>query len=246
LDIITSEFKEKILKREPMIPKNGCIIIPAFNEEKYISNVVNISTQFLPTLVIDDGSKDTTAIIAEKNGARVFIQNPNQGKGAALQRGFKEALQMNYDFSITIDADGQHDVHEVHKFLLLYEKESPDLIIGFRDFSLMPFSRKLANSIGKWAFSWAMGMRILDNQSGYRLLSKRLMENVLQSDEVGFEFEVEVIVTCLKSGLSIGWVPIETIYGDEKSHIKPLNHIKNFFRIVLQTRKRMREKKSNL
>lgn len=226
-----------------MTQKNGCIIIPAFNEEKHISKVVHLSTQFLPTMVIDDGSTDSTAIIAEKNGARVFIQNPNQGKGAALKRGFKEALNLDYDFSITIDADGQHDVSEVSKFLSLYQKESTDLIIGFRDFSLMPFSRKMANTIGKWAFSWAMGMKILDNQSGYRLLSKRLMENVLQSNEAGFEFEVEVIVNSLLSGFSIGWVPIKTIYGDEKSHIQPIKHISNFLRVVFQTKKQMRMKK---
>ena len=223
-----------------MTQKTGCIIIPAYNEERHISKVVKTSTQFLPTMVIDDGSKDNTSNVAAENGAQVFLQIPNQGKGAALKRGFKEALQWDCDFSITLDADGQHDVMEVPKFISLYENENTDLIIGYRDFSRMPILRRIANSLGARAFSWALGKKILDNQSGFRLLSKRLMEKVLECEETGFEFEVEVIVICRKSNYSIGCVPIKTIYGDEKSHIQPLKHVINFLRVVLETKKRMK------
>ena len=223
-----------------MALQTGFIIIPAYNEEQHIGAVVEQATKILPTLVVDDGSKDNTSSFAKAAGAEVFQQIPNQGKGEALKRGFKEALAAGCDYVITLDADGQHDVSEIPKFISLFEDEGQDLIIGYRNFSQMPILRKLSNTIGGWSFSWAMGMKILDNQSGFRLLSKRLMEKVLLSPEAGFEFEVEVIVTCVKSGYSIGWVPIKTIYGDEKSHIQPIHHVKNFYRVVFETRKRMK------
>lgn len=225
-----------------MLEKIGFIIIPAYNEAKHIGHVVNQATEILPTMVIDDGSHDNTSIVAQNNGAQVFIQSPNQGKGEALKRGFSEALNRNCDFVITLDADGQHYVPEAAKFISLFEQKNYDLIIGFRDFKKMPLSRRIANTIGGWAFSWAMGMKILDNQSGYRLLSRRLLEKVMQIEEAGFEFEVDVIVTCIQANYTVGWVPIRTIYENSTSHIEPVGHIKNFFRVVWQTRKRMRKR----
>ena len=173
-----------------MSEKTGLFIIPAYNEEKRIGYVVSQATKILPTFVIDDGSKDNTSVIAQKNGAQVLLQVPNQGKGEALKRGFREAIKSDYEFVITLDADGQHEVQESEKFITLFGKDEIDLIIGYRDFNKMPFSRRIANTVGGWAFSWAMGMKILDNQSGYRLLSRRLLEKVLESKESGFEFEV--------------------------------------------------------
>lgn len=218
----------------------GCIIIPAYNEGMHIADVIKLAKAQLPTLVIDDGSSDNTALQAEKNGAIIFSQIRNAGKGQALKRGFSEAIKLGFDYVVTIDADGQHDVNEIIKFQELFFTEKNDLIIGYRDFSQMPFSRKITNSVGRASFSWAMGMKILDNQSGYRLLSNRLMQAVLNSPESGFEFEVNMIVDCLINGYSLGWVPIRTIYGEEKSHIHPIKHVYNFFRVVLLTRKKMR------
>lgn len=218
---------------------NGCVMIPAYNEEKHLGRVIEIAKNFLPVIVIDDGSVDDTCGVAQRAGAIVFKQIPNQGKGAALQRGFREALALGYDFLITLDADGQHNPNEIGLFTGSYLQEKQDLIIGFRDFSKMPFIRKVANRTGGWLFSWAMRIPIKDNQSGYRLMSKALISNVLESKEHGFEYEVEIIVRCVKSGLKIGWVPIQTIYADETSHIRPLHHFINFLRVVISTRKRM-------
>jgi glycosyltransferase involved in cell wall biosynthesis len=224
-----------------MMILNGCILIPAYNEKDHIGDVIKKAKLFLPVMVVDDGSIDETATISERAGAIVFKQIPNQGKGAALQRGFKEAVQNGYDFIITMDADGQHDPEELPLFLDSFEKTHTDLIIGYRNFSQMPFIRRLANSSGGVAFSWALGQKIHDNQSGYRLMSKRLLLEVINSKETGFEYEVDVIVKCILAGYTLGWVPIKTIYATESSHIRPIPHLINFVRIVLQTRRRMRE-----
>jgi glycosyltransferase involved in cell wall biosynthesis len=215
-------------------------IIPAFNEEQRIEKVIRGALDFLSVLVIDDGSLDKTSQVAEKSGAQVIQQTPNQGKGIALRRGFKHALDNSYQAVVTLDADGQHDPAEIPTFLEAYQAGDADLIIGRRDFREIPPIRRLANSLGKWSFSWAVGQRIEDNQSGYRLLNRRMMESVLDSQERGFEFEVEMIVICIQSEYRFEWVPIRTIYRDEGSHIHPLQHTLEFTRMVLQTRRRMR------
>jgi len=217
-------------------------LIPAYNENKHITTVVEKTRRYLPVLVVDDGSKDDTAQLAESAGAEVLRQVPNQGKGAALMAGFRYALEKGYPGLVMLDADGQHDPDEIPKFLDDYSQTQADLIIGARDFSQMPLVRRTSNTFGTRMFSWAMGQYIPDNQSGFRMLSARMLEAMLASKETKFEFEVEMIVVCIQHGYRLGWVPIRTIYGDEKSHIRPLQHTYHFFRMIMQTRKAMRRK----
>jgi glycosyltransferase involved in cell wall biosynthesis len=215
-------------------------LIPGYNEAERIRAVIDASKPQLPVVVVDDGSTDETASLAEAAGATVLRQVPNQGKGAALKRGFRWAIDNGADAVLMLDADGQHDPAEIPKFLNMHATNSSDLIIGYRNFSEMPFTRKLANTIGRASISWAMGQKILDNQSGYRLVSRRLMEATLESDEAGFEFEVDMVVLCIRRGMRLDWVPIRTIYAGEESHIKPWHHVKNFFRVVRKTRRLMK------
>lgn len=214
-------------------------VIPAYNEAEHIAQVVRVARYYTPVLVVDDGSTDNTAQLAETAGAEVLRQFPNQGKGAALRAGFLYALDLGCDAVITLDGDGQHDPREIRKFLQSYTARSADLIIGRRDFSKMPLSRRLANTTGRWLFSWAIRRPIPDNQSGYRMLSRSFIMKLLDSTELGFEFEVEMLVTCLKQHFDLEWVNIRTIYAGESSHIHPLAHVANFLRMVWVTRQIM-------
>ncbi len=110
-------------------------------------------------------------------------------------------------------------------------------MIGARDFAEMPTIRRLANVIGRWSLSRAVGRDIPDNQSGYRLLSRRLVETMLHSDESGFEFEVEMVLVCLRRSWPMEWVPIRTIYEGQGSHIDPVEHVVHFFRMVARARR---------
>jgi glycosyltransferase involved in cell wall biosynthesis len=215
-------------------------LVPGYNEAERIRAVIDAARAFLPVVVVDDGSTDDTAAISEAAGATVLRQIPNQGKGAALKRGFRHAIETGADAVLMLDADGQHDPAEIPKFLHAQATHNSDLIIGYRNFGEMPFTRKIANTVGRASLSWAMGQKILDNQSGYRLVSRQLMQATLESDEAGFEFEVDMVVLCLRRGMRLDWVPIRTIYAGEGSHIKPWHHIKNFFRVVRKTRRAMR------
>jgi len=215
-------------------------LIPAHNEAPRIAAVIEKTRRHLPVLVIDDGSGDDTAAIAQAAGAEVLRQTPNQGKGQALKAGFRHALENHYAAILMLDADGQHDADEIPAFLQAWRQRGADLIIGAREYRQMPFPRNFSNTIGRVMFSWAVGRPIRDNQSGYRLVSRRLMEASLASQLGGFEFEVDMIVICVRHGWGLDWVDIRTIYGDEKSHISPLKHIRRFFKLVWDTRQAMK------
>ena len=212
-------------------------VIPAYQAAPTLDAVVRATLEHLPVLVVDDGSSDDTSAVAEAAGAEVLRQEPNQGKGAALRRGFTHALENGATAVITLDADGQHDPACAPDFLAAWRERGTPLIIGRRDFSQMPLSRRVANNLATRTFSWAVGRHIDDNQSGYRLIAQPLLPHLLESAEDGFEFEVEMITDAIRAGLVIDWVPIPTIYEDAGSHISPLTHVSNFLRVARAARR---------
>jgi glycosyltransferase involved in cell wall biosynthesis len=221
-------------------PAPGVVValIPGYNEGPRIAAVVRGALEHLPVIVVDDGSNDDTATEAREAGATVIEQRPNQGKGAALRAGFRRALDDGADAVLTLDADGQHDPAEIPLFLAAFAADPPpDLVVGRRNFRAMPPIRRLSNTVGGKAFSWAVGREIPDNQSGYRLIGRPIMAATIDSDEGGFEFEVEMITTCIRLGGTIAWVPIRTIYAGAPSHIRPLDHLRSFIRIVRRARR---------
>jgi glycosyltransferase involved in cell wall biosynthesis len=169
----------------------------------------------------------------------LLTHDVNRGKAAALRAAFAHALAHDARCVITLDGDGQHDPAEIPRFLAAWA-ERPDLVIGRRNFRAMPPARRLSNELGRLAFSWAVGRDIPDNQSGYRLVSRRLAAATLASDEPGFAFEVEQITSCIRMGGTIAWVPIRTIYAGAPSHIRPMAHLREFVRIVRLARRDVR------
>jgi glycosyltransferase involved in cell wall biosynthesis len=215
--------------------------VPAHDEAPRIGAVVKGAAAHLLVLVVDDGSADDTAVRATEAGAAVLQQTPNQGKGAALRTGFRWALEHGFEAAVTLDGDGQHDPAEISKFVQAWAAGRPDLVIGRRNFGSMPPLRRVANELGTLAFSWAVGRRIPDNQSGFRLVSRRLMEATLASDEAGFEFEVEMIVRAIRAGWTIAWVPVRTIYAGQPSHIRPARHLRQFLTTAWRARREIRK-----
>ncbi len=215
-------------------------LIPGYQEGPRIAAVVENARRHLPVVVVDDGSTDDTAEQAESAGATVLRQRPNAGKGAAIRLGFRDALERGAVAVVTLDADGQHDPAEIPTFLAAFEAGRPELVIGRRDFGSMPPVRRLSNTVGGWVFSAAVGRHVPDNQSGYRLIGRRLMSALLDSDEHGFEFEVEMIARCIALGLPMTDVPIRTIYAGEPSHIRPLAHFTSFLRVTRDARRIVR------
>jgi glycosyltransferase involved in cell wall biosynthesis len=216
-------------------------LIPAHDEAPRIGAVVAAAIAHVPVLVVDDGSSDETSAVAEAAGATVLRQVPNQGKGAALRAGFARAIAEGVLAVVTLDGDGQHDPAELPGFVHAERAHPVELIVGKRDFGRMPLVRRASNVLGTLFLSAAVGRWIPDNQSGYRLVGRRLMAEMLASREDGFAFEVEMIAVCLREGWPIRWLPISTIYGDERSHIRPLHHLREFMAVAGRARRIVRE-----
>lgn len=207
-------------------------LIPAWNEASRIAAVIEGARKYLPILVVDDGSVDGTASIAEREGAAVVRHAENRGKGVALMTGFDWGLEHGYEAVLTLDADGQHDPHDIPTFLSAYRQDNWDLIIGKRDFRRMPFPRGYTNPFGSWLLSKALEEPIPDNQSGFRLHDRRLLE-VLDVTSTGFELEVEVIIQAVSRDMRIGWVDIRTIYDIQKtSYFHPIKDSARFLATV--------------
>jgi glycosyltransferase involved in cell wall biosynthesis len=215
-------------------------LIPAHDEGSRIAAVVAAARLHVPVVVVDDGSADATGAEAAAAGATVLRQDPNQGKGAALRAGFAHAIGEGALAVITLDGDGQHDPAELPRFLAEEQAHPGELVVGRRDFGRMPLVRRLSNLAGTIVLSAAVGRWVPDNQSGYRLIGRRLMAAMLESHEDGFAFEVEMIAVCLREGWPIRWVPISTIYGDERSHIRPMQHLREFIAVTRRARQIVR------
>lgn len=239
-------------------------VVPAHDEAGRVGHVVQaLRALGLPVLVVDDGSTDGTGAEAEAAGAAVLHLHPNRGKGAALKAGFAEALGVGrgpvqaparqslplgspsprWAAFLTLDGDGQHDPREAPLFLDEWRRTGADLVVGARDYRQMPRTRWFTNSVSRLLFSWAVGRPAPDNQSGYRLHSRRLAEASLASSEEGFAFEVEEIAICVGRGWGLAWVPIATIYGEEKSDIRPWSHFAGFVRVSMRARRRVSQER---
>lgn len=215
------------------------IIIPAFNEEKNIGKLLKRVSSFFSlkdVLVVDDGSKDKTSHIAKKAGTKVLKLKNNQGKGLALRAGFVFAIKSGYNAVITMDADGQHDPGEIPEFIQKYTKSGADLIVGTRNHNLseMPFLRFLANNTSSLVTSILSGTRIHDSQSGFRIIKKKLLEEInLMTNR--FQMETEILIKAARAKFSIKELPIRTIYFEKfKSHINPFIDTARFVRLAIR------------
>ncbi len=228
-------YVQKIL--DSANPMKTCIIIPSHNESNTIAGLISqVRSLKLDLVVIDDGSADNTAVIAEKNGAVVIRNALNQGKGASLIRGFEYCLKNNFDAAITMDGDGQHLPEDIPNFISLAEKkEEVGLIIGNRMFNRgnMPFIRVMTNKFMSWLLSKIIRQKIYDSQCGFRLIKRKVLEE-LSLKTHKFEIESEIIIEAGRKGFIIESIPIQTVYRKERSHINPFVDTFRFFRFILK------------
>ena len=232
------------------------LLIPAYNEEKYIEGVIENSSKYgIDIIIIDDGSIDSTASIVESlipaysPYLKLIRHSKNLGKGQALITGFDYIKENNYSGVITLDADGQHDTKEIINFLEVIKKEDPDLIIGDRlgDTKGMPFIRLATNVFTSWIISKIAGKKVSDVQSGYRYLKTIALKKIKLKTK-NFDTEPEIIFRAGWHDMKILNVPIKTIYHDDfVSYVNPVKDTIKFFKLVFNSLKWKREfKKQSL
>lgn len=205
-----------------------CVLIPTYNNEKTLEKVIFDTLQFTDRIiVINDGATDTTPKILEKFKDQItIITHPvNLGKGMALRNGFKKALELQYDYAISIDSDGQHFPGDLPLFLDKIAEQPGSLIIGARNMNAenVPGKSSFGNKFSNFWFRVETGIKLPDTQSGYRLYPvKRLQKIKFHSPR--FEFEVEVIVKAAWRGIHVLCIPVQVYYakGEERvSHFRP-------------------------
>ncbi|MCM8832687.1 MAG: glycosyltransferase family 2 protein [Candidatus Omnitrophica bacterium] len=212
------------------------VIIPAYNEEKKIGQLLkNIKKYFKNILVVDDGSKDKTKEISEKENVIVISHRINKGKGEALKTGFKYAIEKNFSAVITMDGDGQHFPEDAAKFVEKYRKKTKvGIWIGKREiFSPdMPFLRKITNLSMSFLISLLSFQWIPDTQCGLRLIKIDVLKKIkLYTSH--YETESEILIKSGWRGIKIKSIPIKTIYSEEKSKIKPIRDTVRFFKMLI-------------
>jgi len=201
--------------------------IPALNEEQTIAKVVARASQHVDkVLVVDDGSQDDTALIAEKLGAVVLRHGRNLGKGAAIRDCFEWARQNGADVLVTLDGDGQHDPSRIPELVEPLEKSGVDIAIGSRMTRPrnMPRHRWYGARLLDYATQVKVGDRIIDAQSGFRAYSRKAIE-ALVAAEYGMGVDSEIVVRANKAGMRIIELPIEVSYnGPKTSTHNPMMH----------------------
>ena len=215
-------------------------VIPAYNEEKHIGDVVRRTRQQLDdVLVVDDGSQDRTADNARAAGAEVIVHAINRGKGETIKTGLRHFLERQFDFVIILDADGQHPPEEIDRFVTAaLSADEPKLIVGTRmnDLSSMPFVRRVVNRWMSQRISAVCGQEIPDTQCGFRMLHRQLIPELL-GGAARFDYETEMLIIASRKGFKIASVPISTVYSDEVSSIHPVRDTIRFFKLMRQYKK---------
>ncbi len=214
------------------------IIIPAYNEEKGIGEVIEKTKLAMANtgasyemLVVDDGSTDETAAIARGKGARL-IQHPyNKGYGAALKAGVRNAQG---DVVLFIDADAQQNADDIPR--LLEPVGTYDMVVGMRTKgSKIPWFRRLGKIILGQLANYLAGQKIPDLNSGFRAIKKEIVMKYMGMLPDTFSFTTTITLAMIKEGYNLKYVPIETGERVGSSKIKLFGDGFRFLMLILRT-----------
>ena len=212
------------------------VILPAFNEVRTISEVITEARRNIPFadfVVINDGSRDGTEVIAERSGATVISHPFNLGYGAALQTGFRYAAQKGYDFIFTMDADGQHIPSSVNNLVDAMREQKADVVIGSR-FIEGTYSVGLIKKIGIRLFSCIAriytGVQVTDPTSGFQMLNRNVFSYLAEGDNYPLDYpDVNIITALHKKKFRIVETPVvmvENKYGKSMhSGLRPVLYV---------------------
>jgi len=215
---------EKISSWRVLEPINCAAVIPCFNESASIAALVRAVRQRLPfVMVVDDGSADDTARLAQNAGAVVIRHERNSGKGAALRTGLSLAREQGFEWALTLDGDGQHAPEDLPLLLRCAGQTGASLVIGNRMYNAqtMPWLRRQVNRWMSRKLSRLAGRHLPDTQCGLRLIHLASWA-ALPLKTKHFEVESETLMAFLAAGRQVEFVPIRVICRSRSSHIHPV------------------------
>jgi glycosyltransferase involved in cell wall biosynthesis len=213
---------------------NISFVIPAKNEGASISGVVSQLRQHYPQaeiLVINDGSDDDTATLAERAGARVISHLYSKGNGASVKTGARAA---DGDIIVFLDGDGQHDPADAERLLRKID-EGHDMVVGARDRgSQASVGRATANGVYNRLASYMTGRSVADLTSGFRAVRASKFREFLYLLPNGFSYPTTSTMAFFRAGYSVAYEPIVAAKREGKSHIKPLKDGVRFLIIIFK------------
>ena len=198
-----------------MTSRRVLVIVPALNEQEAIAAVVREVRECVPgcdVLVVDDGSHDATVARARAAGARVASLPYNLGVGGAMRLGYRYAATRGYDYAVQVDADGQHDPRFVPQLLDRLD-DGADLVIGARFAGEGHYEvrgpRRWAMRLLSTVLSRVAGTRLTDTTSGFRAVSRPMMELFANAYPVEYLGDtVETLVLAARRGFTVRQVPV--------------------------------------
>lgn len=218
----------------PTADRSLSIIIPAKNEAAAIGEVVRTARAEFPEaeiLVVNDGSTDETAAVAEQAGATVITHPISLGNGASIKTGARAA---SGDTLVMLDGDGQHDPRNIGRLLARLD-EGYDMAIGARDSgSHANVGRFFANGLYNGIASFLSGSRILDLTSGFRAVRTTKLREYLYLLPNGFSYPTTITMAFLRSGYPVFFEPVGAEKRKGKSHIRPIRDGVRFFAIIFK------------
>ena len=221
----SQELKLQVKKKFKQL--KCCVLVPTYNNAKTIEGVIQTSLEYCDdVIIVNDGCTDNTSeILAKYPQLQVVIHPVNKGKGVGLRNGFKKAVELGFNYVISIDSDGQHYPKDFILFLDKVEKEPGSLIIGARNMTVenVPNKSTFGNKFSNFWFWAETGITMSDTQSGYRLYPVQRLKNIWLFT-TKFELEIEVIVKAAWRGIPVVSVPVSVYYapeGERVSHFIP-------------------------
>jgi glycosyltransferase involved in cell wall biosynthesis len=211
------------------IASNLAIVVPAYNAGALVAGVIADLEPYVHRIwLVDDGSTDGCTDGLESEITRILRLDENHGKGFALLQGYARAIEdESVECVAVLDADGQHDVTDLPRLFGVYQDNNADFLIGARDFSIgyVPFRSRFGNNVTRFVSQLLLGTSLQDTQSGYRLVSRKYLDDVLGKIRGGrYETEMEMLAHAVRGDFVVVSEPIRTIYeeGNASSHFNVL------------------------
>ena len=210
---------------------NVIAVIPCYNEEQHIADVVWRVNQFVGAVIVaDDNSGDTTIKKAQDAGAYVVRHFGKRGAGINTKTGVDTALLMDCDIIVTLDGDGQHNPNDLLKVIEPLEQGVADVVVGSRFIKghngLIPRYRAFGIKVITWLYNVGNSNKLSDVQCCFRAFNKDALEKI-GITETGFSFSVETMIKARKLGLRIEEVPVNVLYHRQFSQNSSLNPVKH-------------------
>lgn len=222
--------------KEKVDDLKACVIIPTYNNAATLAGVIEDVAQYSNNIiVVNDGSTDSTAgIVQNYPEIHLITYQKNVGKGWALRKAFKYAIEKGFVYAITIDSDGQHFAKDIPRFIEKIEETPDALIIGARNMgqASVPGGSSFGNKFSNFWFKIETGITSPDTQSGFRLYPLQVLKN-MRFITRKYEFEIEVLVKAAWKGVDIISVPVTVYYAPKTERVSHFRPFKDFFRISI-------------